>query len=1047
MTKNGLKHIISIALIVVMITTSAPQVVCKAAETAWEIVKNQETPLDEVYFDCKKSDDPTKSYLYGFIDGKVAIIDSDYNLIKKTEFDEIKTLKKTINGKLGYIVGKKIGNKKLYGIMSENGENLLEPQYLWISFYYDNYIEICKEVDGKKLIGLLSYENCEIVVPCEYQQCIISSEKNGKTIVTAVDNNGNYKAILDGKIVLSKNAEKGEYIRFVLDTYYGQECIAVDYIREFDDETYKMSYYSYDGTLIKEMAVENGFEEEDSHITKELEKQYDNACTKWLNNAGENDGNHVEQLFKSRKIKITDTKIKSYYQKEYTEIKYYWVFVTANYSYLKNNDEDDDEEYISGKVVYTYIYDNTGKELLSGRGFGDPTWCNDEKEIHLDDEEKCKYLLDDSGNLCYLNEKDNVENLFKVNDDKLVNMSESSIDNHEDDDYEHCLHYQNGNIVEVGNNYSRIFVYADKKVHLYNFEINGYYFIQDNSEIKVYHCDFSKKQKRELDYYDMLKYTGKITWDYYATIDIDIDELKKTSIYEVDTGLFVNSESAGKLYYIKEGSLYTFSYNELGLSENNKETRDIRVVCDNNNWVYIWVYDGKEYKYYCISTVTGEFAKVIMNENTRDVAIQDYITELGDNIYLYSSKSNNVLSISKKTFETKRYNFNIDMEKEQLVSIFMLKDKIYAQYTYEVDNQKYYGIMDLSGKIYVDASLKKYGDKFKKYANYLINGDSLYDSSINLLSDSAYAVDLEDDRKSDITGEYQLSDSALEIQERGEINSYKVYIINKNIDKTIYESDKGVILKRFAEIAGYYVMDINYITSEQIKRVIVDSTTGEQLYNGEDYIYIDETNKKIVTIKQKKGKTPASTDQSAVSGAKILVDKESVKINAGNSAKIKYSAYDNDGKAVKVTAVSSNTKVAKVSVLSIGEIKITVPDNAKKGDTLTITLSSGNKKAEIKITVKAESNKVSKLKAKNKKLSAKKGKKLSIIYNYSAKNSEKSLTEDVNIQSSDKSIAKILSKKISNGKITVKVKTSKKGEADIIVKIGAKTATTKIVVK
>ena len=61
--------------------------------------------------------------------------------------------------------------------------------------------------------------------------------------------------------------------------------------------------------------------------------------------------------------------------------------------------------------------------------------------------------------------------------------------------------------------------------------------------------------------------------------------------------------------------------------------------------------------------------------------------------------------------------------------------------------------------------------------------------------------------------------------------------------------------------------------------------------------------------------------QKIVTGAKISVDKESVKINAGNWVKIKYSAYDNAGKAVKVTAVSSNTKAAKVSVLSKSQLK------------------------------------------------------------------------------------------------------------------------------
>ena len=127
MVKRRLKSVIAAVLVAAMLTTMAPQVVCKAAETAWEIVKNQETPLDEVYFDCKKSDDETKSYLYGYKDGKVVIMDSDYKLVKKTDYDEIAAMKEKVKGETAYIVSKKIGNNSKFGLMSEKGETVLEP--------------------------------------------------------------------------------------------------------------------------------------------------------------------------------------------------------------------------------------------------------------------------------------------------------------------------------------------------------------------------------------------------------------------------------------------------------------------------------------------------------------------------------------------------------------------------------------------------------------------------------------------------------------------------------------------------------------------------------------------------------------------------------------------------------------------------------------------------------------------------------------------------------------------------------------------------------
>ena len=42
MVKRRLKSVIAAVLVAAMLTTMAPQVVCKAAETAWEIVKNQD---------------------------------------------------------------------------------------------------------------------------------------------------------------------------------------------------------------------------------------------------------------------------------------------------------------------------------------------------------------------------------------------------------------------------------------------------------------------------------------------------------------------------------------------------------------------------------------------------------------------------------------------------------------------------------------------------------------------------------------------------------------------------------------------------------------------------------------------------------------------------------------------------------------------------------------------------------------------------------------------------------------------------------------------
>lgn len=1056
MTKNGLKRIISIALIVVMITTSAPQVVCKAAETAWKIVKNQETPLDEVYFDRKKSDDPAKSYLYGFIDGKVAIIDSDYNLVKKTEFDEIAALKKKVNGMEEYIVSKKVGKQKLYGIISETGEIIVEPKYAYI-WSGDNAIQITENESGNNLVGLLSYSDGRQILPCKYKSIWSIGRQDNNMLVVAIREDGSFNAILDKKSIITKKTKnEDEYYKFYFDEYNGQKCILCRFLNYKSNST-KWSYYSYDGTLIKEMSndeYEKNRDDKENGNTAEV--TYKEACNKWLNKAGEAGKKHVEEFYKEKNIELSDVKVNNYYDTDYNDnITHYWSVITGEYK------ETYDGETESRKIVYSYIYDIDGKCLLSGRGFLEPFDSDNDNLIRFRDSRKGRYLLNDSNWLYYFDKYNNynIEKLFQIKEDKLPLLDGDSVFKNQ-----HYLNYDYGNVVEKGDGYNRIFVYADKKVYSYDYRDGDYYFINSQDDIKVYHCGVENEKAENMSSYDIEReYAGKLTWDYYITINISANERKNLSIKEKTySGFLAYNNTDRKVYYFdKNNTTYTFSYEELGLPE-TVEDEDGNVISGDNyldkvlsdkNWIYFEFRCDRDKKFFCLNTDTGIVSKISVDENVLEYVDRIFVS--GGCLYLYSTYNENITSINTSTFTTKVYTLNnigADGD-ERIDTLFSLAGNVYVQYCYDYN---YYGVMDLLGKKYIDALSEKCYDKFKIYGDYLYkkgNGSSdiIYDSSLNSVGDYASLDSIRDSRKRDKDGYLLDIDGLYEISCYKSIHkeSYtiKLMIYDKNIDKIIYEVDDEADLKDFTQMGNYYIMSVYNTNSKTINRVIVDSTTGEQLYNGKDYIYIDETNKKIVTIKQKEGKIPSSTDEPAVSGAKISVEKTSVKINAGNSVKLKYSAYDDAGKAVKAKAVSSNTKVAKVSVLSTGEIKITVPDNAKKGDTSTITLSRGNKKAEIKITVKAESNKASKLKAKNKKLSAKKGKKLSIIYNYSAKNSEKSLTEDVNIQSSDKSIAKILSKKISNGKITVKVKASKKGEADITVKIGAKTATTKIVVK
>lgn len=899
MVKRRLKSVIAVVLVAAMLTTMAPQVVCKAAETAWEIVKNQETPLDEVYFDCKKSDDETKSYLYGYKDGKVAIMDSDYKLVKETDYDEIASLNEKLNGQTAYIVSKKVGKEEKYGIISEKGEIIigLTYSYIWSG---DNAIQVTKKVDGKSLVGVISYMDGKQIVPCKYESIWSISKNDGNMLVVAIGSDGSSNAILNGKIILTKKkASEDDRYYFYFREYNGQKCILCRFVPESGENDTKWSYYSYDGKLVKEMSNaeyeknQNDDEDNENNISK---TEYNEACSKWLDKACEDGKKHVEEFYKSNNIVLSNVESKSYYMTDYSgNIEYYWNIITGKYV----DTYDLDTENLD--IVYSYIYNPEGKCLLSGRSFLNIATAGrlngEEIYSYRANERKSRYMLNDSNCICYLNEdNDNVENLFEIKCDRMPYMLNRDL---RDENY---LYYEYGNVIEIGNGYKRIFVYKDKKVYSYDYKDGECYFVKNGSGVEMFKCGLTKEEHNNATGFDKEMYDGSIEWKDYGKFDIGIDELKRSSISEVEDGILVKNQNDGEMYYLGENKQYKFSYESLGVSEIN----------------------------------------------------QDGIADLGDKLYVYPSRPSDgekILSIDKKSFETKTYTLNFTGEDEdgvkEIFNLFMLNNKVYIQYIHGC----YYGIIDLSGKKYIDASQKEYQGKFVVCGNYLYNHkcdgiNKLYDSSLNIVGKSIFIHNVYDYKRRNQYGYAKEIDGVYEIScyntKEKQLYVSKLIIADENIDKIIYEIDDEAYLRYFTKIDNYYVMSIYNSNKKTTERVIIDSTTGEQFYSCDGYIYIDDFNNKLVVIK-KKVKSPTNTNQ----------------------------------------------------------------------------------------PTETTENKVSKLKAKTKKVNVKKGKKSSLTYNYTAQDNKKSLTENVKISSSKKSIVKIVNKKLSNGKVTVGIKAIKKGTANI----------------
>lgn len=175
----------------------------------------------------------------------------------------------------------------------------------------------------------------------------------------------------------------------------------------------------------------------------------------------------------------------------------------------------------------------------------------------------------------------------------------------------------------------------------------------------------------------------------------------------------------------------------------------------------------------------------------------------------------------------------------------------------------------------------------------------------------------------------------------------------------------------------------------------------------------------------------------------LSVSKKSVKLNAGKSATITYRALDNFGDTTKVTAKTSNKKVATVSVAA-GKVTIKAAGKAKGAATAKITLKNGTKKATIKVTI---NNPVKKVKAAKKKATVKKKKTVKLTFKVTSYNKAKKTSDKITYKTSKKKVAKITKKKVSSKKIIVSVKGLKKGTSKITVTIGKKKAVVTVKVK
>ena len=121
---QNIKRVLCLLLVAAFVVLSAPEFTKTAVAASWKLIVNPETALDKVYFYSEERDG-VKDYFYGYIDGKVAVLDGNLKLVKKTEYSGI-GCGKTYNGKRYYSVDKKVGKETKQGIMDERGNTFYQ---------------------------------------------------------------------------------------------------------------------------------------------------------------------------------------------------------------------------------------------------------------------------------------------------------------------------------------------------------------------------------------------------------------------------------------------------------------------------------------------------------------------------------------------------------------------------------------------------------------------------------------------------------------------------------------------------------------------------------------------------------------------------------------------------------------------------------------------------------------------------------------------------------------------------------------------------------
>lgn len=688
--KRSMKKIMACAMAAVMTVQVVPALGSKAATAdSWKLTVNTEVTLDRIVFSGADLLQPEKQYFVGLLHDKVAVLDEAFKVVAQTEYKAVQDKFVIYQGKTAMVVQ---NADNLYGICSVTGEEL---------------------------------------EPCKSVSMIPGNTLEGHSILQETDASNVRHLIVDGKRIA--DIEGNPALEKV------QEQVK---IVNYNTVTRNYEVYGLDGTKEKVGTREEVFGTVSFGTTHDKGDVYNKAVAGWLKDKVSLVNQDVKGKFEALgyTIESEDEAKTSYnYVSGRTNEMYYYVFKSLTLSGIL---EENSEKYTENvaKVTYGYVYDEKQNLVAEGTCNMDSEYAAYPGTNSVGD----VYLLTLDGTFQKMDGiTGEVIKGTKAKENSMICKEILSKDYAKANNFDAYIAKQEGmtNIL-FGNE-----KYEKKIVYQYNFVDNvtaSEIVLPDLKETLSYskkiseNCYVKEKVENKTDFYQIDTKANKV-----IQLDMSVNEIESNAAFQVAGGMAIVADKKNACLLAGKGEqTVTKTFKELGAYSDNSvinmqkaqddfcyaivlsypkknEGTDYEQIDYGNAKMFAVLYNGKK-NIMTVQEITKDEETALTNTEYEDLSVEGKVIRyaLTTVLVLDSETATMKLLDTKAMILDKGYT---------MLGAQVVNGDVYLRYGVERDGTTYYGFMDLSGKIFVDADKCKeqYGARLEVLGEYLAYGKTL----------------------------------------------------------------------------------------------------------------------------------------------------------------------------------------------------------------------------------------------------------------------------------------------------------------------------------